>query len=430
LFVEMLLVLAAKRASVMQQRLVVIGGGASGFFCAVNARRLNPELEVIIVEKTARILAKVRISGGGRCNLTHQHSDISMMSKKYPRGTNLVKKSFHSFFTTDTIEWFGSRGVAIKAEPDGRIFPVTDSSETVIDCLVREMNLLGVKLWYNKDVRQIAKQGDQWNLIFRDGAIEADFVCVACGGFPKASSFEWLTQLGHSIETPVPSLFTFNMPGNDITTLMGVSVEHAQVKIAGTKLQETGPLLITHWGMSGPAVLRLSAWGARVLADREYRFTAVVNWLPTIPEPELRQTIQGFRDSNAGARVSGKNNLGLPQRLWEYLSRQAGCNPDWRWADLPSINQNRLIRYLTAQEFLVSGKTTYKEEFVTAGGISLSEIDANTMESKLLPGVFFAGEIMNVDGITGGYNFQHAWTSGYLAAWAIAERAGKIRGNS
>ncbi|RYY12182.1 MAG: aminoacetone oxidase family FAD-binding enzyme, partial [Chitinophagaceae bacterium] len=315
----------------MQKRLVVIGGGASGFFCAVNARRLNPGLEVIIVEKTSKILSKVRISGGGRCNLTHQHSEIYLMSKKYPRGTNLVKKTFHNFFTTDTIEWFGSRGVAVKAESDGRMFPVTDSSETIIDCLVREMNMQGVKLWYNKDVRQITKEGPQWKLSFPDESLLADYVCIACGGFPKASSFGWLTALGHSIEPPVPSLFTFNMPGNAITSLMGVSVEAAQVKIAGTKLQETGPLLITHWGMSGPAVLRLSAWGARLLAEKEYRFTALVNWLPDTPEPVLREKVQGFRETNAAARVNGRNNLGLPQRLWEYLTQQAGAsNSRWR----------------------------------------------------------------------------------------------------
>lgn len=406
----------------MQKKLVVIGGGASGFFCAVNARRMNPELEVVIVEKTSKILSKVRISGGGRCNLTHQNFEIVSMAKRYPRGTNLVKKSFHNFFTVDTIEWFQSRGVLTKAEPDGRMFPVTDNSETIIDCLVREMNLQGVKLMYNHEVRQITREGDRWNLIFPAGSMEADFICVACGGFPKASSFRWLTELGHTIDEPVPSLFTFNMPGNDITKLMGISIDSAQVKIAGTKLQETGPLLITHWGMSGPAVLRLSAWGARVLAEQEYRFTAVVNWLPALKEPELRAIIQDFRITHASARVCGRNSLGMPQRLWEYLAEQSGCKADWRWADLPALNQNRLIRNLSAQEFPVSGKTTYKEEFVTAGGINLVEIDANTMESKLLPGLFFAGEVMNVDGITGGYNFQHAWTSGYVAARAIADR--------
>ncbi|MHA4847104.1 BaiN/RdsA family NAD(P)/FAD-dependent oxidoreductase [Flavitalea antarctica] len=404
----------------MKKRLIVIGGGAAGFFCAVNAKRLNPELEVIIVEKTSKVLAKVRISGGGRCNVTHECFDIPVMAKRYPRGGNLVKRSFHQFFTTDTIEWFRSRGVMIRAEADGRMFPVTNSSETIIDCLLREMNKLGVTLFYNKDVKAIKKDGNKWRLSFSDDFMDCDFVCVACGGYPKPASFAWLTQLGHTIEDPVPSLFTFNMPGNPVTALMGVSVESAQVKIAGSRLEQTGPLLITHWGMSGPAILKLSAWGARMLADSAYSFRILVNWLAGWNEPGLREQLRSLRETAASQKIAGRNHFGLPQRLWEYLLAESGCKPEWRWADLPSANQNRLVINLLAKEYQVSGKTTFKEEFVTAGGINLSEINANTMESKLWPGLFFAGEIMNVDGITGGYNFQHAWTSGYIAASAIA----------
>ncbi|HTF28801.1 MAG TPA: NAD(P)/FAD-dependent oxidoreductase [Flavitalea sp.] len=407
----------------MQKKLIVVGGGASGFFCAVNAKRMNPALDVTIVEKSGKVLSKVRISGGGRCNVTHENFEIPYMSARYPRGSNLVKKTFHQFFTTDTIEWFRSRGVMLRGEQDGRMFPVTNTSETIIDCLMREMNQQGVRLLYNRDVKRITKQGDQWSLLFSEGVMLTDYVCIACGGYPKASSFSWLTETGHHIEEPVPSLFTFNMPGNPVTALMGVSVENAQIKIAGTKLQETGPLLITHWGMSGPAVLRLSAWGAHVLAEVQYKFSVLVNWLPSLKEPELRDQIRSLRESISAQKISGRNPFGLPQRLWEFIVVQAEIKPDWRWADLPSVNQNRLINNLCAQEFGVSGKTTYKEEFVTAGGIRLNEIDANTMESKLLPGIFFAGEIMNVDGITGGFNFQHAWTSGYIVAKTIAERS-------
>lgn len=410
----------------MQKKLIVIGGGASGFFCAVNAKRMNPALDVTIVEKTGKVLSKVRISGGGRCNVTHENFEIPYMSARYPRGGNLVKKTFHRFFTIDTIEWFRSRGVMLRGEADGRMFPVTNSSETIIDCLIREMNLQGVRLLYNKDVRQIIKQGDQWSLVFPEGLMVSDYVCIACGGYPKASSFSWLTETGHHIEDPVPSLFTFNMPGNPVTALMGVSVENAQVKIIGTKLQETGPLLITHWGMSGPAVLRLSAWGAHVLSEVQYKFPVSINWLPSLKEPEVRENIRSLRESIPAQKIPGRNPFGLPQRLWEFIVVQSGIQADWRWADLPSVNQNRLINNLCSQEFAVSGKTTYKEEFVTAGGIRLNEIDANTLESKLLPGVFFAGEIMNVDGITGGFNFQHAWTSGYIVAKTIAERSSGI----
>lgn len=408
----------------MGKRLIVIGGGASGFFCAVNAKRMNPDLEVTILEKTNKILSKVRISGGGRCNVTHNESDISLMSRKYPRGQNLVKKTFHHFFTSDTIAWFRERGVLIKAEQDGRMFPVTDNSETIIDCLVREMNLQKVRLSMNSDVKGISRRGDEWVISLPDTEIRADFVCVACGGYPKTSGFRWLLETGHHVAEPVPSLFTFNIPGDPVTNLMGVSVAGAQVKIAGTKLVEKGPVLITHWGLSGPAVLRLSAWGARVLSEKEYRFSALVNWIPLYNEQSARDKMQEFRALTPGSKIFGKNELAreLPARLWEHLVERAGIGKDERWGDMSSAHQNSLARLLCGQEFQVSGKTTYKEEFVTAGGIELNEVDANTMESKLLPGLFFAGEILNVDGITGGFNFQHAWTSGYLAATAIAAR--------
>jgi predicted Rossmann fold flavoprotein len=411
-----------------RKTLIVIGAGASGFFCALTAKKEKPDLEVIIVEKTSKILSKVRISGGGRCNVTHACFEIPEMAKRYPRGSNLVKKSFHRFFTSDTIEWFRERGVLLRAEPDGRMFPVTNTSETIIDCFVREMNKLGIRLLHNRDVKSLSRAGVGWTLAFADGEMIADFVCVACGGFPKAASFNWLTALGHTIEEPVPSLFTFNMPKDPVTALMGVSVDLAHVKIVGTKLQETGPLLITHWGMSGPAVLRLSAWGARYLAGVEYQFSISVNWLPTRKEPEVRELLVSLRATIPGQKVAGRNAFGLPQRLWEYLLLQAGCNLDWRWGDLPSLNQNRLINNLVAKEYLIAGKTTFKEEFVTAGGVNLSEVNANTMESKLQPGLFFAGEVLNVDGITGGYNFQHAWTSGYIAGATIAGIAGSTTG--
>jgi predicted Rossmann fold flavoprotein len=404
----------------MKKRLIVIGGGAAGFFCAVNARRLNPQLEVIIVEKTSKILAKVRISGGGRCNVTHQCFEIPVMANRYPRGSNLVKKTFHRFFTTDTIEWFRARGVLIRAEADGRMFPVTNSSETIIECLLREMNKQGVQLLYNKDVKALRKEADNWQLSFDDSTMTCDYVCIACGGYPKAASFSWLTDLNHTIDAPVPSLFTFNMPGNPITVLMGVAVESAQVKIVGSKLEQTGPLLITHWGMSGPAILKLSAWGARFFAETVYQFRILVNWLPGQNDAGLMELFRSLRNESAAQKISGRNPFGLPQRLWDYLLEESGCKSAWRWADLPSANQNKLITNLVAKEYQVSGKTTFKEEFVTAGGINLHEINANTMESKLHKGLYFAGEIMNVDGITGGYNFQHAWTSGFVAASAIA----------
>ena len=407
-----------------KKRLLVIGGGAAGFFCAVNAARFNPELEVILAEKSSKLLSKVKVSGGGRCNVTHACFSIAEMIKKYPRGEAFLKKAFHHFFTTDTISWFNERGVELKAEADGRMFPVSNSSQTIIDCLLKEANKFGVSIMMNAEVKQLAVDPDRSREQFAiqlsgNKTIHADYVCVACGGYPRSDQYEWLRSLGHQIEDPVPSLFTFNMPGNAITALMGVSVENAMVKIAGTKLVSGGPLLITHWGMSGPAVLKLSAWGAHELKVKSYEFKVIVNWLPEYNENSLREKMQVLRFNIATQKMVNRNPFGLPNRLWEYLLQQSGINGDLRWADLPAVLQNKLIKNLCLQEFKVSGKTTFKEEFVTAGGVNLAEIDFNTMQSKKVRNLFFAGEIINVDGITGGFNFQNAWTTGWLAANAL-----------
>ena len=404
-----------------KKRLVVIGGGAAGFFCAINAAQMNPALEVIIVEKTSKLLSKVRISGGGRCNVTHHCFSMAEMIKKYPRGNSFLKKAFHHFFTTDTIQWFIERGVQLKAEADGRMFPTTDSSETIVNCLMKEVNKYGVQILLNREVLALSMLNSEWSLEFKDtDTILTDFVCVASGGYPKALQFEWLKKLGHTIEAPVPSLFTFNMPGNSITSLMGIVAENASVKIAGSKLQEQGPLLITHWGMSGPCILKLSAWGAKELAAKNYHFSILVNWLPAFNEQTLKDKFQQVRFEQAAQKIVNRNVFGLPQRLWQYLLQQSAVNENLRWADLPAKEQNKLIKNICAQEFAVSGKTTFKEEFVTAGGVALEEVDANTMQSKILPNLFFTGEVLNIDGVTGGFNFQSAWTTGYIAAKAIA----------
>ena len=404
-----------------KKRLVVIGGGAAGFFCAINAAQMNPALEVIIVEKTSKLLSKVRISGGGRCNVTHHCFSMAEMIKKYPRGNSFLKKAFHHFFTTDTIQWFIERGVQLKAEADGRMFPTTDSSETIVNCLMKEVNKYGVQILLNREVLALSMLNSEWSLEFKDAdTILTDFVCVASGGYPKALQFEWLKKLGHTIEAPVPSLFTFNMPGNSITSLMGIVAENASVKIAGSKLQEQGPLLITHWGMSGPCILKLSAWGAKELAAKNYHFSILVNWLPAFNEQTLKDKFQQVRFEQAAQKIVNRNVFGLPQRLWQYLLQQSAVNENLRWADLPAKEQNKLIKNICAQEFAVSGKTTFKEEFVTAGGVALEEVDANTMQSKILPTLFFTGEVLNIDGVTGGFNFQSAWTTGYIAAKAIA----------
>ncbi|MGC4101932.1 BaiN/RdsA family NAD(P)/FAD-dependent oxidoreductase [Ferruginibacter sp.] len=404
-----------------QKSLVVIGGGAAGFFCAVNAARMNPALQVTLVEKTGKLLSKVKVSGGGRCNVTHACFSIADMVKKYPRGASFLKKAFHHFFTTDTIEWFRQRGVALKTEADGRMFPVTDSSQTIIDSLLKEANKYQVNILMNAEVKTINHNNGKFVLELQgERKLEANYICCAGGGYPKTIQFDWLTKPGHSIEEPVPSLFTFNMPGNAITALMGVVAENVSVKINGTKLQEQGPLLITHWGMSGPAILKLSAWGARELQQKNYAFTITVNWLSSFNENTLREKLQQLRFEIATQKIVNRNPFQLPARLWEYLLEQSGVVKDIRWADLPGKEQNKLIKNLCAQEFAVKGKTTFKEEFVTAGGILLSEIDHNTMQSKKVPGLFFAGEVMDVDGITGGFNFQNAWTTGWIAAKTIS----------
>jgi predicted Rossmann fold flavoprotein len=404
------------------KKLVVIGGGAAGFFCAVNAARMYPQLQVTIIEKTGKLLSKVKVSGGGRCNVTHACFSMADMIKKYPRGEKFLKKAFYHFFTTDTISWFKERGVELKTEADGRMFPVSNVSQTIIDCLLTEAIKYKVAVEMNTDIKALIKENDQWVLTTAtDKKIVTDFVCIAAGGAQKLSQSDWLIKLGHTVEEPVPSLFTFNMPKNPITNLMGLSVENATVKIAGEKYIQSGPLLITHWGMSGPAILKTSAYAAIELAKRNYDFTAIINWLPDYNEITLKDKMQLLRFDMAATKMQNRNPFTLPSRLWEYLLEMSEIKEGLRWADLPAKEQNKLIKNLCAQEFVVKGKTTFKEEFVTAGGIKTEEIDVNTMQSKIHKGLFFAGEIINVDGVTGGFNFQNAWTTGWIAAKGISE---------
>jgi predicted Rossmann fold flavoprotein len=412
----------------VSRQLIVVGGGAAGFFCAVNAARLDPHLRVIILERSARVLQKVKVSGGGRCNVTHTCFEISQMVKRYPRGEKFLKKAFHYFFTNDTIDWFAERGVALKTEDDGRMFPTTDDSQTIIDCLQAEAEKYQVKLQLQTRVDELVYENEKWMIrgaaSGRDMQMEADYICIASGGFAKEEQFQWiLSGTGHSIALPVPSLFTFNLPRHPICALMGVSVANAQVKLAGSKLVTEGPVLITHWGLSGPAVLRMSAFAARELAEKNYEYTVIINWMPAFNENSLREKVLEHRNVKPAQKLLNTEWHQLPQRLWEFLLLQSGADPATRWGDLTAPIQNKLIKNICGAEFSASGKTTFKDEFVTAGGIQLSEIDPNTMQSRVKPQLYFAGEIMDVDGITGGFNFQHAWTSGYIAALAIAGKS-------
>jgi predicted Rossmann fold flavoprotein len=409
-----------------RKKLIVVGGGASGFFCAINAARLDRNLEVVILEKSAKLLAKVRISGGGRCNVTHASTMVDDMLDAYPRGRNFIRKTLHQFSSNDTVKWFAERGVSLKTEQDGRMFPVSDQSQTIIDCLLAEAEKYNVNTVMQADVVSIDKDQEGFRLSVmiagRAPVVEkADFVCIAAGGHPKLSGFDWLERTGHSIEAPVPSLFTFNIPDKHLHALMGVSSKHAMVKIPSLKLQEVGPVLITHWGLSGPAVLKLSSRAARELNAAAYEFEVRLNWVPDSHESMMLDTLKKTKAIARNA-IGSKNSFDLSARLWNYLLLKSGIDPENIWPNIPQQALVNLSRSLCNDLYTVSGKTTFKEEFVTAGGIKLEEINPLTMESRKMAGLFVAGEVMNVDGITGGYNFQHAWSSGWIAANTIASK--------
>jgi predicted Rossmann fold flavoprotein len=394
----------------------VLGGGAAGFFAAISCKKHHPDAHVALYEKSDKLLAKVKVSGGGRCNVTHACFQISQLVKNYPRGEKALRKSFEIFDTSDTVRWFENRGVKLKVEADGRMFPVTDNSQTIIDCLMAEAKTLGVRIHTRSPVAGIESIKDGCRLTFSDTSeINVDKVIIATGGSPKPEGFGWLKTLGHTIEPPVPSLFTFNIPGNDITSLMGVAIQSVAVWIEKTKLKQKGPVLITHWGLSGPAVLKLSAFGARLLNAAHYDFKAHVNWLGELNEEEVRTIIAEESAHAHLKKIKNSRLFDLPSRLWLYLLERSGISEETRWAELKKESRNRLIKYLTNQEFEVKGKTTFKEEFVTCGGVSLADVDMQTMESRVCPGVYFAGEVLDIDGITGGFNFQAAWTTGYIA---------------
>jgi hypothetical protein len=397
-------------------QVAVIGGGAAGFFGAISAKTHHPEAKVTIYEKSDKLLSKVRISGGGRCNVTHHCFDIRELVKFYPRGERPLKKAFGMFSPTDTVQWFESRGVKLKTEADGRMFPTTDDSQTIINCLMQECQKLGIGIKMKSNIKRLKYVDDGYELGFhRGGKVKADKVIVATGGSPREKGFDWLRELGHEIEEPVPSLFTFNMPGEQIKELMGVVAKPVSVKIMGSKLQSSGPLLITHWGMSGPAILKLSAFGARELHDKDYNFKALVNWTGERTEQEVRDILKNVEVDNGMKKIPNVNPFELPGRLWEFLLNKLELGDEMIWQNMGKKNINRLVHLLTNDEYQVEGKTTFKEEFVTCGGISLQDVDMKTMQSRRSPNLYFAGEVLDIDGVTGGFNFQAAWTAGFIA---------------
>lgn len=396
--------------------IIIVGGGAAGFFTAINIVEKNPKLKVAILERGAEVLQKVRISGGGRCNVTHACFEPNELVKFYPRGEKELRGPFHQFCSGDTIEWFEKHGVELKIEADGRMFPVSNSSQTIIDCFLKATQKLGIAVLTGQSVQSIFKKENVWKIETQTENYLVEKLILATGSNPKV--WEMLQNFGHAVVSPVPSLFTFNIKDSRIKELPGVAA-HVTVTVKDTKLTSTGPLLITHWGMSGPAILKLSAWGARILHDKNYQFTIFVNWLNDEDTTDVEKKLKDLKQEHAKKSVSKKSPFELTNRLWESLVLASGIETETKWADLSKTQLQNLANQLTKGTFQVNGKSTFKEEFVTAGGIDLKEINFKTMESKLHQNLYFAGEIVNIDAITGGFNFQNAWTSGFIVAHSI-----------
>jgi predicted Rossmann fold flavoprotein len=396
--------------------IIIVGGGAAGFFTAINIVEKNPKLKVAILERGAEVLQKVRISGGGRCNVTHAIFEPNELVKFYPRGEKELRGPFHQFCSGDTIEWFEKHGVELKIEADGRMFPVSNSSQTIIDCFLKATQKLGIAVLTGQSVQSIFKKDTAWKIETQSENYLTEKLILATGSNPKV--WEMLQTFGHAVVSPVPSLFTFNIKDSRIKELPGVAAQ-VTVKVKDTKLTSTGPLLITHWGMSGPAILKLSAWGARILYDKNYQFTIFINWLNDADKEDVEKKLKDLKQEHAKKSVSKKSPFELTNRLWESLVLASGIESETKWADLSKTQLQNLANQLTNGTFQVNGKSTFKEEFVTAGGIDLKEINFKTMESKLHENLYFAGEIVNIDAITGGFNFQNAWTSGFIIANAI-----------
>ena len=399
--------------------IAVVGGGAAGFFAAINVKENYPDAEVSIFEQSKEVLSKVKVSGGGRCNLTNGCSSTAEFSEAYPRGGKALKRAFYSFDNKDTMKWFESRGVPLVVQEDGCVFPSSQNSQSVIDCFLEQTRRLGITIELGQGVKAIDEINGKLHLTFIGGKPSArsfDKVIVASGGSPRRDGLLWLEKLHHKIEDPVPSLFTFKMPDEDVADLMGVVVEKTLVSIQGTKLKSDGPILFTHWGMSGPAILKLSALGARLLSDAGYIFKVQVNWTNVRNYDEVFAQLQNLCADHGKKILSNVRPFALPERLWTHLIAKSGLPSAKKCEELGKGGVNRLASVLTNDVYEVNGRTHFREEFVTCGGVSLESIDFKTMQSKVCENLYFAGEVMDIDGITGGYNFQAAWTTAFIAA--------------
>ncbi len=403
-----------------ERRIIVVGGGAAGFFAAITAAEASPDAQVTLLERGPQFLSKVRISGGGRCNVTHSMFDSREFARRYPRGEQALIGAFKRFQASDTVAWFAARGVKLKTESDGRMFPVTDSSETIVNCLVTAAKSAKVSVRTNCGVDSVTRGGHGFDIILSGGEkVSCERLLLATGGCRAAVAGQLAAALGHTIESPVPSLFTFQIALPWLRELAGVSVESAEVSVPGTELRERGPLLVTHWGLSGPVVLRASAWGARELHERDYKFQLLVNWLPQLSAELLLKEITARRQGQGAKLVVNAPIAPLTARLWEALVLAPGLSRETRWASLTRAQQHQLIQQLSRTELDVTGKSLNKDEFVTCGGVKLGEVNFKTMESRACPGLHFAGELLDIDGITGGFNFQAAWTTGWIAGNAM-----------
>ncbi|MEA5573382.1 NAD(P)/FAD-dependent oxidoreductase [Calothrix sp. UHCC 0171] len=403
-------------------RIIVIGGGAAGFFGAIATARINPFAQVIILEASQQLLTKVRISGGGRCNVTHACFDVKALVQNYPRGNKALIGAFSRFQPQDTVAWFNKHGVQLKTEADGRMFPITDSSETIVDCLLSAAKMAGVKICTGTSVVSVDKIGSEFTVVLKSGEkLECDRVLIATGSNPVG--YRIAEGFGHIINTPVPSLFTFNIRDESLRELAGVSINPVKLRLnipEQPQLEQTGALLITHWGMSGPAVLKLSAWGARALHESKYQAVLSVNWLPELKPEEIRDKLLATKAEVPRRSILLHRGIDIPHRLWQYMVVRVGINSEIRWAEISKKHLNLLIQELSQGQYLVNGKGVFKDEFVTCGGVNLKEVDFKRMASRLVPGLYFAGEVLDIDGVTGGFNFQSAWTTSYLAGLGMA----------
>jgi len=399
-------------------KIAVIGGGAAGFFAAISAKENYPESEVIILEKSQQLLSKVKISGGGRCNVTNGCATIDQLTAAYPRGGRQLKKLFGVFNNHSTIEWFESRGVPLTIQEDKCVFPSSQDSQTIVDCFLGETERLGIKIITGTGIEDIKTASEGINIYYKDIKREPQLfnkVIIATGGSPKREGLHWLERCGHKIVDPLPSLFSFNMPSEPVKNLMGVVVEKASATIQGTKIKADGALLITHWGMSGPAILKLSSFGARILRERDYNFKIGINWINEPNNEIVTFEIDSIIAEHSGKMLSSVRPYSLPVRLWMHLLEKCEISSDKRWSELGKKGINKIVNTLTNDEYTVKGKATFREEFVTCGGVSLDSINLNTLESKVVPNLYFAGEVLDIDAITGGFNLQAAWSTGFIA---------------